>query len=391
MPRKRSRTDFLWVTLFRFHSRTSISTWCTRSIPSTICTITTSTRRCARLSGSAKGTNTSVSSPIGTKSKRPTCSIGRSRARRSARRRNGNGGSGKPATKATTRLSISNEGAMTLPRSTKAAILTALRKPLVVAEIGLPDALDVGQVLVKIHYSGVCGSQLGEIDGVKGEDKYLPHLLGHEGSGTVLAIGPGVRHVGPGDKVVLHWRKGLGIESPTPAYTWNGSKVNAGWLTTFNEYSVVSENRLTRIPPDSDMEVAALFGCAVTTGFGVVQNNAKLRIGESVVVFGAGGVGLNIVQAAALVSAYPIIAVDLYDNRLELARSMGATHFLNASRGDTPAQIRELVGPAGLDGLIDHRCEPEIAGMCYGHTDRIARVSLVGLARWVSDNSIRSL
>jgi len=212
---------------------------------------------------------------------------------------------------------------MTLPRSTKAAILTALRKPLVVTEIGLPEALDVGQVLVKIHYSGICGSQLGEIDGVKGEDKYLPHLLGHEGSGMVLAIGPGVRHVGPADKVVLHWRKGIGIESPTPAYTWNGSKVNAGWLTTFNEYSVVSENRLTRIPPDSDMEVAALFGCAVTTGFGVVQNSAKLRIGESVVVFGAGGVGLNIVQAAALISAYPIIAVDLYDNRLELARRMG--------------------------------------------------------------------
>src|SRR5712691_9114024 len=273
----------------------------------------------------------------------------------------------------------------------KAAILVEQRKPLVVAEVGLPQRLEVGQVLVKIHYSGICGSQLGEIDGVKGEDRYLPHLLGHEGSGTVLAIGPGVRHVGPGDKVVLHWRKGLGIESPTPAYTWNGSKVNAGWLTTFNEYSVVSENRLTRIPPDSDMEVAALFGCAVTTGFGVVQNNAKLRIGESVVVFGAGGVGLNIVQAAALISAYPIIAVDLYDNRLELARRMGATHILNASRGDTPVRIRELVGPAGLDGLIDHRCEPEIAGMCYGHTDRIARVSLVGLARWVSDNSIRSL
>ena len=280
---------------------------------------------------------------------------------------------------------------MTLPRSTKAAILTALRKPLVVTEIGLPEALDVGQVLVKIHYSGICGSQLGEIDGVKGEDKYLPHLLGHEGSGTVLAIGPGVRHVGPADKVVLHWRKGPGIESPTPAYTWNGSKVNAGWLTTFNEYSVVSENRLTRIPPDSDMEVAALFGCAVTTGFGVVQNSAKLRIGESVVVFGAGGVGLNIVQAAALISAYPIIAVDLYDNRLELAKRMGATHILNASRGDTPVRIRELVGPEELDAFIDNTGLPEVIRMGYELTSPKGRVTLVGVPRKGSDISIHSL
>src|SRR6266571_9222358 len=349
MPRKRSRTDFSWVTPPYFPTRTSISTWCIRSIPSTTCTITTSTRRCARLSGSAKSTNTSVSSPTGTRSKRPTCFIGRSRARRSARRRNGNGGSDKPAIRGTTRSSFSSEDAMTLPRSTKAAVLTALRKPLVVTEIGLPETLDVGQALVKIHYSGICGSQLGEIDGVKGEDRFLPHLLGHEGSGTVLSIGPGVRHVRPEDKVVLHWRKGLGIESSTPAYTWKKRKVSAGWVTTFNEYSIVSENRLTPIPPDSDMEVAALFGCAVTTGFGVVQNNAKLQIGESVVVFGAGGIGLHIVQASALVTAHPIIAVDLHDNRLELARKVGATHLVNAARDDAPARIRDIVGSRGVD------------------------------------------
>src|SRR3990172_7470779 len=198
----------------------------------------------------------------------------------------------------------------------KAAILVRQHEPLVVAEVELPQVLDVGQVLVKVHYSGICGSQLGEIDGVKGEDRFLPHLLGHEGSGTVLEVGPGVRHVKAGDKVVLHWRTGAGIESSTSSYSWQGRKVNAGWITTFNEYAVVSENRLTAIPHDSDPEVAALFGCAVTTGFGVVQNNARVRIGESVVVFGAGGVGLNIVQAAALVSAHPVIAVDLYDNRL---------------------------------------------------------------------------
>ncbi|HEX2549550.1 MAG TPA: alcohol dehydrogenase catalytic domain-containing protein, partial [Gammaproteobacteria bacterium] len=201
-----------------------------------------------------------------------------------------------------------------IPKTMKAAILTELKKPLTIAEIALPKELSVGQVLVKIHFSGICGSQLGEIDGIKGEDKYLPHLLGHEASGTVLAVGPGVRHVKCDDVVVLHWRKGLGIESDTPKYGWGDAIVNAGWVTTLSEYAIVSENRLTTIPKDSDLEVAALFGCAVTTGFGIIENNAKVRIGESVVVFGAGGIGLNIIQAASLVSAYPIIAIDLHAN-----------------------------------------------------------------------------
>ena len=104
-----------------------------------------------------------------------------------------------------------------IPKTMRAAILTELRQPLVVAEVELPERLDVGQVLIKIHYSGICGSQLGEIDGAKGEDRFLPHLLGHEASGTVIAIGPGVRHVKQDDVVVLHWRKGLGIEAEPPS------------------------------------------------------------------------------------------------------------------------------------------------------------------------------
>ena len=280
---------------------------------------------------------------------------------------------------------------MQLPKSMQAAILVKQNQPLVVDQIELPRTLDIGQVLVKLHYSGICGSQLGEIDGTKGEDKYLPHLLGHEGSGTVLATGPGVRYVEPKDKVVLHWRKGLGIESQPPAYAWRGRQINAGWITTFNEYAIVSENRLTRIPPDSDMEVAALFGCAVTTGFGVVQNNAKLRIGESVVVFGAGGVGLSIVQAAALVTAYPIVAVDLYDNRLELAKQMGATHIVNAGHENAAARIRELIGPGGLDAFIDNTGLPEIIRMGFDLTGTKGRVTLVGVPKKGNEVSIYSL
>lgn len=280
---------------------------------------------------------------------------------------------------------------MAIPKTMKAAILVEQRQPLVVAEIELPQVLDVGQVLVKVHYSGICGSQLGEIDGAKGEDKFLPHLLGHEGSGTVLEIGPGVRHVKVGDKVVLHWRKGLGIEPVPPKYKWDGKTVNAGWVTTFNEYAIVAENRITPIPADSDMEVAALFGCAVTTGFGVVVNNAKVKIGESVVVFGAGGVGLNIVQAAAMVSAFPLIAVDLHDNRLELARQMGATHLINSGKTDARMAILDIVGAAGVDVFIDNTGQPAIIEMGYQLAKSQGRVTLVGVPRKGNNINVYSL
>ncbi len=279
---------------------------------------------------------------------------------------------------------------MTIPKTMKAAILVEQRKPLVVGEVALPQSLDVGQVLVKVDYSGICGSQLGEIDGAKGKDKYLPHLLGHEGSGTVLEAGPGVHYVKAGDKVVLHWRKGLGIESLTPTYEWNGRKINAGWVTTFNDYAIVSENRVTAIPLDSDMDVAALFGCAVTTGFGVVVNNARLTIGESVVVFGAGGIGLNIVQAAALVTAHPIIAVDLYESKLDLARRMGASHLINARNADARRAIRNIC-PEGTDVFIDNTGIPTVIQMGYELTKPNGRVTLVGVPPIGNNVSIYSL
>lgn len=280
---------------------------------------------------------------------------------------------------------------MAIPKTMKAAILVEQRQPLVVDEVELPQTLDVGQVLVKIHYSGICGSQIGEIDGAKGEDKFLPHLLGHEASGSVVEIGPGVKHVKPGDVVVLHWRKGLGIEGAPPTYRWRGNKLNAGCIATFNEYAIVAENRVTPIPANSDLEVAALFGCAVTTGFGVVENNARVRIGESVVVFGAGGVGLNIVQAAALVGAYPVIAVDLYDNRLELAKEMGATHLINSKTQDAKATIEAILGPQGLDVFIDNTGQPAIIELGYQITKPQGRVTLVGVPRKGNNINIYSL
>jgi S-(hydroxymethyl)glutathione dehydrogenase/alcohol dehydrogenase len=280
---------------------------------------------------------------------------------------------------------------MRIPKKIKAAILVEQRKPLIVDEIQPPDALDIGQVLVKIHFSGICGSQLGEINGAKGPDAYLPHLLGHEASAEVLEIGPGVKYVKPGDLVVMHWRKGIGIECAPPKYLWRGSELNAGWITTFNDYAVVSENRLTSIPNNSDKEIAALFGCAITTGFGVAENNAHIKMGESVVIFGAGGVGLSIIQAASLMSAYPIIAVDLFDNRLDIAKKMGATHLINSKNRNAENEINVILKSQGADCFIDNTGVPKIIEMGYKITKPQGRLVLVGVPRKGNEISIYSL
>ena len=259
-----------------------------------------------------------------------------------------------------------------------AAILVEQKKPLAVEDVEIPPP-GVGQVLVKVLNSGICGSQIGEIDGVKGPDRFLPHLLGHEGCGTVFECGPGVNTVRAGDKVVLHWRKGAGLESLAPTYKSQRGTINAGWVTTFNEYAVVSENRVTAIPPEFDAEAAALFGCAVTTGFGVVNNNAQLKIGQSIAVFGAGGIGLNIVQGAALVAAWPIVAVDLFDNRLALARQLGATHTINSRQTDAEAEIRRIAGQDGVDVAVDNTGNVKVIEMAYRLTSPRGRTVLVGV------------
>jgi len=263
----------------------------------------------------------------------------------------------------------------------KAAILVEQNKPLVVADIELPSKLEKGQVLVKVVSSSVCGSQIGEIDGVKGPDRFLPHLLGHEGGGIVEETGPGVKRVKKGDHVVMHWRKGLGIESATPKYKWGDKTVNAGWVTTFNEKAIISENRLTSIPKDVDFEVAALMGCAITTGFGVVNNNAKLRTGESIAVFGVGGVGLNVVQAAALVGAKTIIAIDIYDNKLKFAQELGATHVINGAQKDVLKEITNISGSKGVDVAVDITGNVKVIEQAYEATAPKGRTILVGVPK----------
>jgi len=265
----------------------------------------------------------------------------------------------------------------------RAAILVESRQPLEVAELALPEELSFGQVHVKIHYSGICGAQINEIEAAKGPDKFLPHLLGHEGSGTVLRTGPGVRHVKVGDHVVLHWRPSLGLQCDPAKYLWGNRTVNAGWVTTFNDEAIISENRLTPIPPTFDLRMAPLFGCAVTTAVGVVNNDAHLKIGQSIVIFGIGGVGLNIAQAARMVSAHPIVGIDLFDSKLSFSREWGVTHTINSkTTGDQlPSLVREIVGSAGADVVVDTTGNARVIETAYELTHADGRTILVGVPR----------
>jgi len=241
---------------------------------------------------------------------------------------------------------------------TQAMLLVQTGQPLEMAEITIP-ALKPGQVLVEIAFSGACGTQVMEQRGLKGEDKWVPHCLGHEGSGTVLETGSAVTKVKAGDKVVLSWIRGSGIEAGGAVYDWDGKRVNAGGVTTFQRHALVSENRLTLLPPGLPMEIAVLLGCAAPTGMGSVINVLRAQPGESVVVFGTGGIGLNAVMAAAMAGAVPVIGVDPNPARRELAKAYGATHVIDPTEGDPVAAIRAIL-PQGADAAVEATGLPDV-------------------------------
>lgn len=263
---------------------------------------------------------------------------------------------------------------------TEAAILVELRKPLVLAELAIP-ALKTGQVLVEIAFSGACGSQVNEVLGNKGEDKWLPHCLGHEATGTVLETGPAVTKVKAGDKVVLSWIKGSGIEAGGCVYEWEGRKVNAGAVTTFQRHAVVSENRLTAVPAGLSLELAVLLGCAAPTGMGAVLNVLQAKPGDAVAVFGTGGIGLNACMAAAFAGATPIIGIDLSASRRDLALQYGATHVIDANSDDVMAQIRSIA-PQGVDLAVEATGIPAIMDQAVQATRaQGGRAVVIGNAR----------
>ena len=235
----------------------------------------------------------------------------------------------------------------------KAAVLHTTNIALRVRnDIELP-VLCHGQVLVKLAYSGVCHSQLMEARGRRGEDAYLPHLLGHEGSGVVVEIGPDVAKVRSGDRVVLGWIKGSGIEAGGVQYKCPDGILNGGGVTTFNDYAVVSENRCVKVPDGVPMDIAALFGCAVLTGAGIITNSVRPTKGSSIVIFGLGGIGLSALMGLVLFDCEMVIGVDISEDRLRLAEEFGATHTINAAECDPVQAIRDLTDGWGADYTVE--------------------------------------
>ena len=238
-----------------------------------------------------------------------------------------------------------------MPLIATAAVLYKTNEPLVVQAIDVPNLL-AGQVLVKVLYSGVCGSQLMEVKGGRGEDKWLPHLLGHEGSGVVLEVGQGVTKVAPGDEVILGWIKGTGITAPGAKYKSENENINSGRITTLSNYTIVSESCVYKKPSELAFDAAILFGCALPTGAGMVLNELKPKKKQSVVVVGLGGIGLSALMALKSIGISNIIAVDIHSDKLDLAKRLGAHYVFNSNKKYFEEEIRQLT-QGGTDFCIE--------------------------------------
>ena len=227
-------------------------------------------------------------------------------------------------------------------------------------------------MLVKMAAAGVCHSDLHVVKGDLAAP--LPGILGHEGAGVVLEVGGGVTNVAPGDHVIPLWRASCGtcyycsrgrpalcdlgtkirltgrMLDGTSRFSRNGEEIfHFNGVSSFAEMSVLPAAGVIPIPKDVPLEQAALIGCAVLTGVGAVLNTARIEPGSSVVVIGAGGVGLNVIQGAAIAGAERVIAVDLLDHKLELARQFGATHTINGAREDVLEKVKALTQGRGAD------------------------------------------
>jgi Zn-dependent alcohol dehydrogenase len=265
--------------------------------------------------------------------------------------------------------------------NTVAAILEKSSNPLIISEIDLPSDLLNGQVLVELITSGICGAQINEIEAVKGPDKFLPHLLGHEGFANVLQIGPGVTNVAPGDQVVMHWRPGNGIQSLPPVYKYKGMPLNAGWVTTFNSHSIVSENRITKISgANYNKSVIPLLGCALTTALGVLKNDAQIIQSDSLLIFGVGGVGLLLIKIAKILGIKNITVVDIHKEKLEKALELGASRIiLFTDKNQTIKSLLESFGSKFPSVAIDTTGNTVAIEICYEISTPNARVILVGV------------
>jgi S-(hydroxymethyl)glutathione dehydrogenase / alcohol dehydrogenase len=243
----------------------------------------------------------------------------------------------------------------------KAAVFHGPQKPLTIENVDVAQPIE-REVLVRTVASGVCHSDLHFVDGYY--QFPTPAILGHEAAGIVEAVGPHVTEFKPGDHVIAclsvfcghcsycltgrtHLCQSRPVRSPQqpPKLTWNGSPVNQfANLSAYAEKMLVHENALVKVKNDMPLDRAALIGCGVTTGVGAVLNTARVEAGATVAVYGAGGVGLAVIQGARIAGAGMIIAVDVFEKKLAQARELGATHAVDASKVDPVKAIREMTG-----------------------------------------------
>ena len=281
----------------------------------------------------------------------------------------------------------------------KAAILNDYQTPLSIEEVQI-DSPKAGEVKVRIAATGVCHS---DYHVMKGEWKFgVPIILGHEASGIVEEVGEGVTGIKPGDHAALSFRPWCGrcrlciigrsvmcegyqgdrfkMADGTARVHRDGEDLRVlGRMGSFAEYVVMPAEQVVPVSKEVPLDVLALIGCAVTTGVGAVVNTAKVEPGSTVAVIGCGGVGLNVIQGATIVSASKIIAIDLLDNKLEYARQFGATHTVNASAGDAVEQVRELTG-GGVDYAFEVIGNARTAEQAIQMTRQAGTAVIVGMA-----------
>ena len=279
----------------------------------------------------------------------------------------------------------------------KAAVLYNFLEPLKVESLTLRDP-NPDEVVVKMGASGVCHSDLSV------QQMKLPFpppvVLGHEGAGTVEEVGKDVKHLKPGDHVVLSWVENCGrchhciaghahlCDAMMASMMSGGENIFANGDTqisrmagvaSFSERTVVRGNAAIKIPNDIPFDRACLVGCGVMTGVGAAVNTAKVQPGDTVAVFGCGGVGLNAIQGAALCGASRIIAVDLSAAKLELAKTFGATDVVNGKDGNAPDQIRSLTGGLGVDFAFEVIGVPAVITEAFMSLKRGGKVIVVGV------------
>lgn len=280
-----------------------------------------------------------------------------------------------------------------MPRTVQGVVSKAVGEPVTLENIIVPDP-GPGEAVVRIQACGVCHTDLHYREGGISND--FPFFLGHEAAGVVEEVGPGVTEVAPGDFVILNWRAVCGqcrsCLKGRPNICFNthnavqkmtledGTELSAALgIGAFAEATLVAAGQCTKVNPEAAPEVAGLLGCGVMAGIGAAMNTGGVGRGDSVAVFGCGGVGDGAIVGAKLAGATTIIGVDIDDRKLEWARDFGATHTINSAEVNPVEEIRSLTGGNGADVTIEAIGLPHVYRQAFEARDLAGTVVLVGV------------